>query len=401
MNHDEVVNIYKKLLDDIDFEKLEIGLRVPNIFQILRVSRTEIRHSNFLGWLLDPNESHGLGGSFLIKFLREVTTSSLSTSLNVLDINNLNFSNVQIRREWKSIDLLIIFDDLVVCIENKVDSREHSSQLKRYRAIIDNHFAKHRKVFVYLTPTGDAPSIEEDRLYYINYSYEDIVNPLNQILEIHKNSLSERVFHYISDYVNTLEREIMQNNELNILANKIYSNHKELLDFIYLHKTDEFSIIGSSFENKVKDTNWVLGSSSKSYVRFLTPKLQSIIPNDGSGWKNKESFLFEIVFDPERKKANFKTVISPGNVKVVEILEKALRNVEGSSSPRGGKWLVHFNHAWKFDARKFADENEAEIQHEINKEWGKIESIVSKVEAEILKYEDKLIPLKNSDSTNI
>ena len=36
-----------------------------NIFDVLKISRTEIRHSNLLSWLIDPNENHGLGDSFL------------------------------------------------------------------------------------------------------------------------------------------------------------------------------------------------------------------------------------------------------------------------------------------------------------------------------------------------
>ena len=58
-------SLYDKLLKDEDFDKLDLGLKNPNIFQILRISKNEIRHSNFLSWLLDPNESHKLGDIFL------------------------------------------------------------------------------------------------------------------------------------------------------------------------------------------------------------------------------------------------------------------------------------------------------------------------------------------------
>ena len=36
-----------------------------NIFSILRIENAEIRHSNMLKWLLDPNENHGLGQAML------------------------------------------------------------------------------------------------------------------------------------------------------------------------------------------------------------------------------------------------------------------------------------------------------------------------------------------------
>ena len=65
-------NLYDGLLKDENFDRLDLGLQNPNIFQILRISKTEIRHSNFLAWLLDANQSHKLGDIFLKRFLRQV-----------------------------------------------------------------------------------------------------------------------------------------------------------------------------------------------------------------------------------------------------------------------------------------------------------------------------------------
>lgn len=36
-----------------------------NIFQALKLQNNEVKHSNFLGWLLTPFESHHLMDSFL------------------------------------------------------------------------------------------------------------------------------------------------------------------------------------------------------------------------------------------------------------------------------------------------------------------------------------------------
>jgi hypothetical protein len=51
---------------------MELNLKVPNIFSVLKISRQEIRHSNFLGWIFDPDCSHGVGDIILHKFLREI-----------------------------------------------------------------------------------------------------------------------------------------------------------------------------------------------------------------------------------------------------------------------------------------------------------------------------------------
>lgn len=44
---------------------LETRIGRFNIFDALRATRDELKHSNFLAWLLDPAESHGQGPLFL------------------------------------------------------------------------------------------------------------------------------------------------------------------------------------------------------------------------------------------------------------------------------------------------------------------------------------------------
>ena len=124
---------YDKLLKDEDFDKLDLGLKNPNIFQILRITKNEIRHSNFLSWLLDPNQSHKLGDIFLKRFLREVFSSDKFGEIDQIDVEGMDLSKVEIQREWKNIDILIKLENVVVCLENKVLSKEHSNQLKDIR----------------------------------------------------------------------------------------------------------------------------------------------------------------------------------------------------------------------------------------------------------------------------
>ena len=69
-------------------------------------------------------------------------------------LKGMDLSKVEIQREWKNIDILIKLENVVVCVENKVLSKEHSNQLKRYKEIIENQFPNHHQTFVYLTPEG-------------------------------------------------------------------------------------------------------------------------------------------------------------------------------------------------------------------------------------------------------
>ena len=57
----ELEQHYARLLTDPEVDQLSQTVNQPNIFKILGVSHYEIRHSNFLAWLLDPYESHGVG----------------------------------------------------------------------------------------------------------------------------------------------------------------------------------------------------------------------------------------------------------------------------------------------------------------------------------------------------
>ena len=290
-------SLYDRLLKDEDFDKLDLGLKNPNIFQILRITKNEIRHSNFLSWLLDPNQSHKLGDIFLKRFLREVFSSDKFGDLDQVDVEGMDLSKVEIQREWKNIDILIKLENVVVCVENKVLSREHSDQLRRYKEIIENQFPNHHQTFVFLTPEGDNSEDESDT--YEPISYEFIVESLDRIISVYGESLNEQVKNYIKDYITIIKRELMGTDKLTELSKKIYQNHKELFDFIIDHKPDVLDGVKSIFEKQIQKRGWILGSENKNYVRWLTPKIKDLIyynTETKNGWNKRESFLFEVVF---------------------------------------------------------------------------------------------------------
>ncbi len=386
--------LYKNLIDDMDFERLELELKEPNIFQVLSVSRAEIRHSNFLGWLLDPNGNHGMGGIFLKKFLREIASSDIETNIDQIEIENMNFQKTEIRREWKHIDLLIIIEDTVVCIENKVDTVDHSNQLQRYRKIVEEAFPNHKKAYVYLSPSGLAPTSKTEAEYYALHSYEHIAQQIETVLEVHGHSMIPKVKQYISDYLITLKREIMKNDSLNEIANKIYRNHKELIDFVYDNKTDISTEMYEIFEQKIEATGWVMGSKNKGYARFTTPELEKIIPKNSKSWPDKEHFLFEFDFLWVSKSITFKPVIAPGSESIRNILSEAMETIPGHATPKGTKWLVHFTEKWSVDRSELEVREYDRLKESIDREWDKVTALVEKVEAAFLEKAAELKDLQ-------
>jgi hypothetical protein len=60
------------VVDNDDLLALESLIGKFNIFDALDIARVEIRHSNFLAFILDPAESHGQGQLFLKAVLMDL-----------------------------------------------------------------------------------------------------------------------------------------------------------------------------------------------------------------------------------------------------------------------------------------------------------------------------------------
>lgn len=80
MKTDENELALKEFLLDINcLEELLPWSGKFNLFDVLKASRNEIRHSNVLAWLLDANENHEIGDIFLSIILN--TMIALSNSI--------------------------------------------------------------------------------------------------------------------------------------------------------------------------------------------------------------------------------------------------------------------------------------------------------------------------------
>lgn len=60
------------LLDDRDFQAIHSRMSRFNLFEAVGAIRGELRHSNFLAYLLSPGRSHGFGARPLVGVLRAI-----------------------------------------------------------------------------------------------------------------------------------------------------------------------------------------------------------------------------------------------------------------------------------------------------------------------------------------
>lgn len=149
------------------------------------------------------------------------------------------------------------------------------------------------------------------------------------------------------------------------------------------------NLIKSVLENVVKKHGYVLGSTVKGCVRFLTPKLVDVIPKTGGekcNWINKESFLFE--FDYRMSYVSLKFVISPGDENNRVILSEIVKGISKSVNPKGLQWLIFFSDKIKVNllSDKFNDEVELERLFEDLLERNK--SLIDQFETEVLKLQN-------------
>lgn len=257
------------ILENEDLRTLEERIGRFNIFDALGVARAEIRHSNFLAWLLDPAESHGCGELFLnavlIDLLRE--TSRARRPLSPLDLDGEQLQGVEIRREWRHIDLLIrcASPRFVIAIENKIDSAEHSNQLERYRQIVDESFPREQCLFVFLTPDGEEASDEE----WVSYSYRRLHAALLRARRTNEGSIGEDVLAFLDHYLRLLESRMMDDPKIVELCKRIYKNHRQAIDLIVQHAGSEQPGYQETLELLESDPKWRVVHTTNRAIIFV------------------------------------------------------------------------------------------------------------------------------------
>ncbi|MEH2052060.1 PDDEXK-like family protein [Nostoc sp.] len=266
------------IVDNEDLEKLELKLAQFNIFEAIGVVRQELRHSNFLAFLLNPSENHRLDDIFLKRFLKRVLLEEYEpkdekyTKISPVDIDIADFTDANVRREWQNIDILIHSprNKLVCAIENKIDAGESMDQLIKYQRTVDQEFKDCRAILIYLTPEGDPPSKKNWRIY----NYSKIAEIIDSICISYKSTLGTDVYTLMTHYSTLIRRHIVSDSEVAELCRKIYTKHKQALDLIFEHRPDLQSEIATRIhELLIRETD-----SKEISVYFWSKGYIGIIP---------------------------------------------------------------------------------------------------------------------------
>ena len=184
----------------------------------------------------------------------------------------------------------------------------------------------------------------------------------------------------------------MENSEIQEICRKIYNGHKKALDLIFEYKPDLLMEIQECLIEIIKnDSDLILDFSSKSYIRFITKKLD-FIPRKGEGWtKSKRILLFEFKNNPNG--VGLYLIIGPGSKeireKLCEIAQDNLKLFNIANRKFTGQWFSIYKKLI-INAKNYEDKDISEIR-EYFKE--KIESFkmndLVKIEKEIEEFKQK------------
>jgi hypothetical protein len=264
------------LEDSIEFAKLNNHFKRFNPFKILSVDQFEIRHSNFLVWMLNPKANHNLGDFFLKKLLAKafVHPNNLEdvnklTPFNPLDMVNLNFQDVTVHKELMTsisqrIDILVVSESnkTVILIENKFWSKESHNQLKNYLSFVKSEYAEEYKIVpIFLTMLEDPPS-END---YLMLTYRDILSILKDYVVLNEAFMNDEVYSFISYYIEVLADQLEENEDLNKSALSIYQDNKDAVDLLYtsVHKKSSMKAVNYKL---ISDTTVESGILERLYL---------------------------------------------------------------------------------------------------------------------------------------
>ena len=194
-----------------------------NIFKVFASAKKGFQEeyaSAIITWLLNPNMEHGLGYSFLSKFVEEIAkykteleglTEKLSSKLRVEYENQLQWSSfLEYGVDIAFIDIVLIIDDWIFSIENKIRSESISNlkqlalQYEGLKKTVTNRYDNQYKIAViFLVPAASDGALSPN----IEYTFENIQTSGNDFKMIVTWQKSEGDFPSISNIIESLLKD--------------------------------------------------------------------------------------------------------------------------------------------------------------------------------------------------
>lgn len=333
------------LLIDKNFIALDAKLKSGNIFRALNVADSETRHTRFLGYLLDPNETHGLSSAFLESFLLNLWRD---TRLK-LRISELDLDMASVFCEWSGekgldknkIDILVKIPykeskcgAYVIAIEAKVNAALSKNQLEKYSAKLDDAGFSNRTC-IFLVKFEEQVDQQE---WHTVFWQDLVLSSLETTRERYKAIVSPKWVQILDDYMEIIsEWGIDEDPVVNDLCENLSVNgYKEAfkceLDIAtYLEakhrlaykvlsnyfKSDLRVEIKKAFELWKDNKNLIVADCVKKYLRFYpsskTYPFSVDLYSKTNKWVSQHfPLLFEIELSDKNGKFEARLILTMG-----------------------------------------------------------------------------------------
>ena len=296
-----------------------------DIFEVLQIHHMESVHSNFLAWLLNPQQNHAIGSHFLQNFLSRTVWAAQEQDIPTVSLDKIHaidWSETEVRREWHYIDILILNRKagFVCAVENKVWAEEGIgddgvSQLTGYRETLDREFPDFESHLVFLSPRGMDSRSKTERRHWVTEDYTTIRQLALQTLEDTTGKASPEVQWFLTQYETTLRRNIVPNDsEIGELARQIYLEHREAIELINSYKPNYAADIKQILKEAISQQDgWVLDEEGGAYVRFRSSNWDRFEAlRKGSGWGTSPALLLFEIYCPTSPVGTLGTALTLG-----------------------------------------------------------------------------------------
>lgn len=239
-----------RLLTDANFLLLKSLQSKSNLFETLAVSHTEMWHSAFVKWLIDPSSDLGLASFPLKRFLYMVayhgnmtTRVSENFKLELANIENLQLDDMNFQNEFRyvddgksgRIDIIGANENVRIVIENKVKATEGEDQTSKYYEYINKSSENYQyDILLFLTPDeAQTPKSE----HFITITYQDLCDFVIKPCIDNPTIKDESIF-LLKQYLSNLGKPLKGGKVMALpnkdVCEKIYAAHKDVLDEIFL-----------------------------------------------------------------------------------------------------------------------------------------------------------------------
>lgn len=365
LKFEDVMHKIEEVVDSISnkIEKKEEVDINKNIFCILGVQDFEIRHSNFLAWLLRTNKQ------FLFEFL---------TNKNILNINKEKAKNICnshniVYREYKqdtfgrSIDIVIECKDekVVIVIENKIYAEEGKNQLSDYYLFVEQNkeYINYEKKYIYLTLNGNEPISKEDRKNYISVSYNQILDILTKIHKKGENKQKQYKDILIEDYIDILKDKTVKVMDRVSEYYKLFNKYKEIMVEMnnYIPNIEKRAQIEKEIIKNYCNIE-LKSEKANTFVSFLNNDIQNMCVKNNLP---KTFFEFGISNDPYNAMSFYFKVERDKNQKYIDFCKKFREKFNRTDKSKNGDFVTLYEERMIVSNKTSGFLKETEFQEQI------------------------------------